>query len=321
MINTPIAPLQVTAPPAQAYHLTPEQIEFFDREGYLIIRNCITGDLLTRLQAAGAAWIQQGLNAAAEDAEKEDYHYAKRKHGEVMFRVNYVHSKKESVSLDLLGSPQVMGIAESLCGINFVPTYESMVFKQENDGEKIMWHQDAVHPRNARIFNLDLYLDASTADAGALRVVPKSQTQGADVCALQEAYGWNPPGTIIAEMQPGDVLLHDVMVVHGSPETEGKALRRTIYYEFRAAEQIMSEGPWDADWVDKRIRLVPLGLESYKQSYPDAPQFTWNVSDEFRPISSGDRETELRVVHKVHTEGAWCSAGSVPLKTEDIITS
>ncbi len=66
----------------------------------------------------------------------------------------------------MLGAPQVLAVAESLCGRNFVPTYESMVFKQEGDGEKIRWHQDAVHPRNHRIFNYDLYLDASRKGAG-----------------------------------------------------------------------------------------------------------------------------------------------------------
>jgi hypothetical protein len=49
-------------------------------------------------------------------------------------------------------------------------------------------------------------------------------------------------------MQPGDVLLHNVMVVHGSPQTVGKQLRRTIYYEFRPAEELLADGPWDQAW-------------------------------------------------------------------------
>jgi hypothetical protein len=63
-----------------------------------------------------------------------------------MFRVNYLHNKGQSESLGLLGSPQVMAVAESLCGMNFVPTYESMVFKEENDGAPIIWHQDVYKP-------------------------------------------------------------------------------------------------------------------------------------------------------------------------------
>jgi hypothetical protein len=110
------------------------------------------------------------------------------------------------------------------------------------------------------------------------------------------------------------VLLHDVMVAHGSPEIEGKTRRRTIYYEFRSAEQIMTEGPWDAEWVDRRLRLIPLGLDAYQAAFPEQDQFSWQVEDAYRPAVSSDHEHELKVAHVVHTGGAFCSAGDVPSK-------
>lgn len=293
------------------YHLSAEQVRFFDENGYLVLRNWIPQDLLQRLQEAASAWISEGINAHEGDPHYPDYTYARRPGGRVMFRVNYVHNKGQAASLELLGSPQVLAVAESLCGPNFVPTYESMVFKQEGDGEAIRWHQDAVHPRNYRIFNFDLYLDPSRADGGALRVIPKSQRQKQDICGIDHDYGWNPPDVITVEMQPGDVLLHDVMVVHGSEQVEGKDLRRTIYYEFRAAEEILAEGPWDQAWIDKRLRLVPLGLKQYQRAFPDKEQFAWQVSEQFRPQISDDEELELKVAHVVHTTGSYCSAGDV----------
>jgi len=292
------------------FHLTSEQVAFFDAQGYLILRNWITGELLTRLQAAGAAWMERGKTCAADDPQRGDFCWAKRENGEVMFRVDYLHDKGEAASLALLGSPQVLGVAESLCGRNFVPTYESMVFKQEGDGEAIRWHQDAVHPRRHRIFNYDLYLDESRDGAGALVVIPGTQTTKLDACELERMHGWTPPGSIVVEMQPGDVLLHDVMVVHGSPRALGNALRRTIYYEFRAAEQILSEGPWDREWVDRRLRLVPLGLRAYAEMFPAEPPFEHSPDAEFRPeITDG---ADLKVAHVKHTPGSFCSAGSVP---------
>lgn len=148
-------------------------------------------------------------------------------------------------------------------------------------------------------------------DAGALRVLPGSQTRKQDVCAVAEQYGWDAPGAADVAMVPGDVLLHDVMVVHGSARMEGKDLRRTIYYEFRAAEQIQQEGPWDSAWIDRRLRLVPLALERYRQAFPDGPQFRWNVSPELRPEITGSEEQELKIAHLVHSPGSYCSAGSV----------
>jgi hypothetical protein len=296
------------------YHLTPEQVQFFDDNGYLILRNLIPKELLARLQKAGQAWIDKGwdIHREVEDIDPNwdnDWAFAKRSKGLVMYRVNYLHNKGEAASLELLGCPQVLGVAESLCGRNFVPTYESMVFKQEGDGEAIRWHQDAIHPRKYRIFNLDVYLDPSHADNGALRVLAKTQHEKQDHCKLTDQFGWNPPNVIVVEMEPGDVLLHDVMVVHGSPAVEGKSMRRTLYYEFRAAEEILEEGPWDRAWIDKRMRLVPVALRRYRETFPQAEQFEWNVSDEFNPQVSSDDDVELKIAHIVHTSPAFCSAG------------
>lgn len=297
-------------PALSPYHLSAEQIRFFDDNGYLVLRNWIPQALLTRLQQAGQHWIEQGWTLPADAPQREDYMFAQRAAGKVMFRVNYLHNKNEAASLELLGSPYVLGVAESMCGANFVPTYESMVFKQAGDGEAIRWHQDAVHPRiTGRIYNYDLYLDTSSKDGGALKVIPGTNIQKHDVCQLEETYGWNHPDAITVEMQPGDVLLHDVMVVHGSERVEGKSLRRTIYYEFRAAEEILQDGPWDRTWIDQRLRLIPVALRRYQAAFPDADQFQWRIADAFRPEVSSDDEVELKIAHRVHMNGSYCSAG------------
>lgn len=295
--------------PRSPYHLSDEQIAFFDANGYLVLRNWIPRDLLERLQAASTAWIAEGSQRDPATAG-DDYNFAARPDGPALFRVNYLHNKGQVASLELLGAPQVLAVAESLCGPNFVPTYESLVFKQAGDGEKIPWHQDAVHPtRRHRIFNYDLYLDPSLAGAGALRVIPGSQMMRQDICAINDTYGWDHPDAIEVTMEPGDVLLHNVMVVHGSPRVEGKGLRRTIYYEFRSAEEILEDGPWDAAWIDRRLRLISLGLATYARRNPDAPAFTWNIAPEYRPHMSDDADAELKVAHLVHMSGSYCSAG------------
>lgn len=308
------APASARAPEStRPYHLTPEQVDAFDRDGYLLLRNRIPADLLARLQDAAEQWIADGRELPADDPRAVDYQWAQRAAGRVMYRVDYLHNKNRPESLELLGSPAVLGIAESLGGANAVPTYESLVFKDAGDGAAIDWHQDAVHPRTHRIFNIDVYLDPSRRGEGALRVAPGSQTGPVDTCQLEEEYGWDAPGVIHAEMEPGDVLVHDVMVVHGSEAVTGNRLRRTIYYEFRPAEQIVAEGPWDAEWVDQRMRLIPLGLAERARRAPHEEPFRWNASSEFAPEVSDDVDAELRIAHLVHSPGSYCSAGSVPL--------
>jgi ectoine hydroxylase-related dioxygenase (phytanoyl-CoA dioxygenase family) len=296
----------------QPYHLSADEIARFDREGYLVLKNRIPTALLDRLRSAADGWIADGRAVTDGDPAAADYHYAVRGGERRMFRVDYLHGKGRATSLELLGSPAVLGIAESLAGPDFVPTYESLVFKDEGDGAAIDWHQDAVHPRTHRIFNIDVYLDASRAGEGALRVAPGSHLAPVDVCQLQEEYGWDAPGVVQVELEPGDVLVHDVMIVHGSEAVQGNRLRRTIYYEFRSATQIAAEGPWDAEWVDRRLRLVPVALRERARREPDEAPFSWNIPPQLAPTPAGDDAAELRIAHGVHSPGSYCSAGNVP---------
>ena len=59
------------------------------------------------------------------------------------------------------------------------------------------------------------------------------------------------------------------------------------------------------------MRLVPLALKRHREAAPDAPQFGWQVSEEFRPAPQGSEQEELRIVHLSHTPGSHCSAGDV----------
>jgi phytanoyl-CoA hydroxylase len=130
-----------------------------------------------------------------------------------------------------------------------------------------------------------------------------------DACALAETYGWSLPGAIEVELEAGDVLVHDDMVVHGSPPASGNALRRTIYLEFRPAQSIVEDGPWTPEWMDARLRLIPLALAERAKWAGPAERFEWCIASNLKPILTDDVATELRVVHTAHTPGEWCSAG------------
>lgn len=57
------------------YHLSDEQVRFFDENGYLILRAWIVGELLERLQAAGTRWIERGLK---DGGANSDHLFAER---------------------------------------------------------------------------------------------------------------------------------------------------------------------------------------------------------------------------------------------------
>ncbi len=138
-----------------------------------------------------------------------------------------------------------------------------------------------MHPRTRRIFNIDVYLDASRIGEGALRVAPGSHLAPVDVCQLQEEYGWDAPGVVQVELDPG---------------------------------------PWDAEWVDRRLRLLPVALREHARRNPGAEPFAWNVPSTLAPRVTEDDDTELRIAHGVHSPGSYCSAGSVPFSEGTAVT-
>ena len=117
------------------------------------------------------------------------------------------------------------------------------------------------------------------------------------------------PGAVEVEVQAGDVLVHDDMIIHGSPPAAANELRRTVYLEFRPYRSIVEDGPWTPEWAQTRARLVPLALAAHAELMPAREQFEWRASEDLRPPSSGDPVAELRVVHEAHTPGVWCSPG------------
>ena len=72
-------------------------------------------------------------------------------------------------------------------------------------------------------------------------------------------------------MRAGDVLVHDIRLVHGSHRSRSERLRRTLYYEFQSLAWMRREGVRpgaetriDGTWGKARIRLTRHAIETRK---------------------------------------------------------
>ncbi len=292
-------------------YLTREQCEQFDREGFLVIPQAIGPALLRRLRAAADAWIKQGLAAHAAGHHPAGYAITEQKGRRYVLRINNLHHQGRPESLEALGSASVMGIAQSLCGPNAITTYESLMVKQAGNRQAVPWHQDVLHPRRSRVVTMGLYLDDSLAgEGGALRVIPRTQHERQDICAVARNGG---AGAIDVAATAGDIVVHDSMLVHCSPLVANGAIRRTLYFEFRDGDRVAADGPWTLDWVRVRLRLVPLALRRHAQAFPDAAPADWNASQEFRSEPLATEAEELAFIDArrgTSKAGNFCLEGS-----------
>jgi phytanoyl-CoA hydroxylase len=186
------------------------------------------------------------------------------------FRIEYVVDKT-SAGKALLGHPFVLRAVEQLQGPSFVPTWDSMVFKRAGAGAAIGWHRDAGTDHNlgsAPIFNVDVYLDPSDG-TNCLWAVPGSHRWSEEEAgrAVDELgrEGFGTAGAVPLPLRPGDVLLHDILVVHGSPPARS-ALRRVVNLEFRPAEVELAVGPHLPVYVGLKQRVLLAALAERRQA-------------------------------------------------------
>ena len=260
--------------------ITDEQAAFFLENGYLIIRNVIAGEELKRLQEETQEIVHKGLACVNVDG---DYFYRMNENGQrTYWRTEYIIDKKDGAK-SLLGHPFILRSVEKLQGSNFIPTWDSLVVKIPGNAAAVPWHRDAAVPEDCAdprpIFNVDFYLDAADLKS-CLWVIPGSNHwdagRSADRCG---GAGFDFTDAVPVPMNPGDVIFHNIQLLHGSPEGAGNALRRTIYYEFRPGEIEMLHGPHTLEYLPLKQQVL-LDCVERRQQEPYAAD---EVAFEYRP--------------------------------------
>lgn len=174
--------------------------------------------------------------------------------------------------LACLGSPAIRGWAGALVEDPIV-TQVDLVLRCRGDGHVIAWHQDAVYPRTHRHAALGLALDDTREGDGDLLLLPGSQGCVQDLCALEDAHGFAPPGLRRVAPRAGDLVIHDAMLVHGSLPLTDLAQRRTLYVYVDSAARILATEPASAPWMAWRQSLWGAAAEAWNAF--DSGQLDW----------------------------------------------
>jgi ectoine hydroxylase-related dioxygenase (phytanoyl-CoA dioxygenase family) len=236
--------------------ITDEQAQFFHDNGYLIVQGVLQGNELTHIQAAMDKLTDYGK---AEVRKEVDFAYQPgHKTGKpILQRIEYVIDKTDEGKV-LLGNPFILRSVEKLMGKDLFPTWDSMVLKLPGEGIQVYWHRDAGVEcvGDMPIFNVDFYLDTADEDT-CVWVIPGSHKWPQDkVDAVIRQDGFRKDGMIPAIMKPGDVMFHDILVVHGSTPNESSKLRRVLYYEFRTAHVEAALGPHVPEYIPLKQQVL-----------------------------------------------------------------
>lgn len=280
-----------------------DQARLFHEQGFLVVRGLLAGAELEALRRETATMVAHPDEVRPGD----DVAYAR--HAEtgrtVPFRIEYVVDKSPACRA-LLGHPFVLHSVEKLQGPSFVPTWDSMVFKLEGAGASIPWHRDQVldYSPDRPIFNVDFYLDGSDL-TNCLWAIPGSHRwPNEEALATVERLGdheFGSEGAVPLPMEPGDVLFHDILVVHGSPAATS-GLRRVLYYEFRPAEIEQRFGPHVPEYVPLKQRVL-LACLRHRAGTPyahgeDAFQYRPAPPFSVQDLGAGEEPETYRYPHE-----------------------
>jgi ectoine hydroxylase-related dioxygenase (phytanoyl-CoA dioxygenase family) len=279
--------------------LTQTQIAHYNENGFLLLKGFVADSEIEMLRDELDSMIAHApvRRGAAEDKFGQPIEHPNNfafidlntdGTQQVLNRISSPLARSERI-LQAYGNPTLLKAVESLYGQDFVPFAESVVIKMPGNGARFAWHQDGnfktgVHPE--RGVNFGIYLHDSNEENGCLHLIPESHRWGrVDLKAMIEANGERLPGAIPVPAAPGDVVVHDRNLVHGSFVNPSTTLRITVYFGFHTRKTV--EGVFEAEHIEKRARAIPLAVRLRAESglFPgEAPYLPLHITEYFTPF-------------------------------------
>jgi hypothetical protein len=210
---------------------------------------------------------------------------------------------KHPFFLALAAHPLVQELAGALHGVETpVVTWEDIVVKMPN-GDSVPFHQDAMFQSlKSGVFSMGLYFDDSVTDP--LLTLPGTHHLGALDKREVASIAKERAGEIVAlPARAGDLVVHNVKMIHGSRPNTGTSQRRVLYLEFRTRDQLLDDSPWDASWIAQRedfaerAQHIRIALEN--------PAVCRNLlsgplTDAWTRFDAAVDPADLRVLHTAH---------------------
>ena len=155
--------------------------------------------------------------------------------------------------VSVLGSREVRDIVDSLLPVrDSVLTWEDVLVKPPSVGVEVGVHQDiGLDPTRDTVHSLGISLNGDSDNP--VYFLPGSHRLGPLTVAAVDAL-WRDCREQFRPVvtRAGDVVIHNVHVLHYSEANRSDRPRATWYLEFRSMRSLLEKGPWNNDWVHRR---------------------------------------------------------------------
>ncbi len=194
--------------------------------------------------------------------------------------------------LRVYGHPKLLRVAEAVNGKDFAPFNECLFIKDAGVGAAVSWHQDGdTHWDSEEFdegihgFNFMAQVYGSTPVNGVW-VIPGTHKVGkVDISQLvAESGSERLAGAVPLVCGPGDVVICNRQLVHGSFPNSGFEPRLTINFGFHRRASVLDvkgagmtseEEVYDEELIEQRSRVIGYGIDARQQRYPKEDSFQY----------------------------------------------
>jgi ectoine hydroxylase-related dioxygenase (phytanoyl-CoA dioxygenase family) len=234
------------------YRLTPQEIEKFHADGYVVLRDVLSGDEIQTIERDFERFISGQITGMGRDFCDMSGPYDRK--FEDFSLINAVLPRKYQPQLQgNIFEQRAASISQQLIGATATLDYDQFLAKRPNKPDAAFsWHQDLGYwptgtpdPLTA---TCSLALDNADRENGCLRVVPGSQKGGLRPhrpLHSGESGDREKSHILSVELTPeddvielpvnrGDITVHDERIIHGSGGNSSRnSWRRTYIVAFR----------------------------------------------------------------------------------------
>lgn len=247
--------------------ITETQKSFFDEQGYLVLENQISAEILQDIRDEIAGYVEtaRSLTESSAEIDLEDTHSPEMPR---VRRIKLPHTHN-AIMRDLMYSDHVLAPARDLIGPDLRLHTTKLNMKSAGFGAAVEWHQDfAFYPHtNDDVLAIAVIIDDMEMENGPLMVFPGSHkgpihdhhVDRVFAGAMDlEACGFDMAEAVPLTGPAGSISIHHGRIVHGSALNRSKQDRRLLFYEMMAADAFPIMGSmtkWNgiADYNDRML--------------------------------------------------------------------
>ena len=225
--------------------LTNEQKQFYQENGYLMVKDVIRPDQLAKLQQITYQLMDASkhISESNEIYDLDDGHSADAPR---LTRIKLPH-KQNPYFWEILRNSGVTEVLTDILGINTTIITSKLNTKSPGGGSAVEWHQDwAFYPHtNDDLLAFGLMLEDVTPDNGPLMVIPKShkgpllshKTEGIFSGAIDaDDPLFEQDKAVTLTGKAGSMTVHHARILHGSAPNMSDRNRLILFYEVAKAD-------------------------------------------------------------------------------------